>query len=375
MRVKTKDDVERIKESYSELSEIEIHAFNMKREGTKDEVMKNGGKRPIVFLWNHDKFVLSSFMFHAEDSPYRIEGEHILFDEQQLPFNDSVYIRLGNVLPYWYFRGPLGLFPTMNLIAEERNVLNTNFRPKCSGCDFCFYGYRAKDMKNLTVDKGYQIVEEESGIKDLSIINQISIVTGRFPSEKALKDYTTEIIQKGRKRGWKGRIFYIGSQFVTPEIIEEVINELGDPKKFRYAYTVERFTDRNLIMHGNKGQKDAEEILEDMKRIEEMGITPLEYTYIVGIENLDSFKKWAEKFVPFSKPHISLLRRTGIDSNELSRCNEYEERGVEYIADMRRHWLDLYGSEILGNNYANAWPFQLDFDINQYLKKDKTCHF
>lgn len=345
MTVINQADVERVRQSYPELSELEIHAINMKREGARDGILAaNGDKRPVAYLWDDGQFVLTSFMFNAEDSPYSIRDERILFDENELPFNNLVFARLGNTLPYWYFRGPFGLFPTMNAIPEERNMLNTNFHPRCNGCD-------------------------ESGLGDLSAIDQIAVVTGRFPTEEQLMEHILDVIRGAKNRGWNGHIFYIGSQIVSPEVVKQIVAELGGVEKFKYAYTVERFTDREAVMHGSKGRKNAGKILEDLRLLRGLGISRLEYIYIVGIEGLDDFRQYAEEFARYARPHISLLRRTGIGKNNLTICNEYQERGVEYVADMRRHWHALYNGPVIGNNFANAWPFPLDFDINHYIGK------
>ena len=37
-------------------------------------------------------------------------------------------------------------------------------------------------------------------------------------------------------------------------------------------------------------------------------ISKLEYTYIPGLDNLDDFRKGAEKLVSLARPHISIFR-------------------------------------------------------------------
>lgn len=352
------------KSKHPDISDVELHFYNMKYRGIIDPVMESGGDRPIFYLFDDKNFGLISFMF-SEDSPYESEDGRILFQEEGLPFRSIMFVRLGNTLPYYYFRGPLRQFPSL----YDDNILNVNFNPRCGGCDFCFYGYRAKQLENISPEQGFQEIEKETGLQDLSSLREIAVVTGRFKSEDMIKQHIFDVIDQAEERGFNGRIFYIGSQLVTPTNIEEILRRLGNnPERLRYAYTVERFYDRSSIMHGNKGQKTYPELLNDMKTIKDLGVRKLEYTYIVGIEDLDMFKRGAEALVPLAIPHISILRKTGQDANSLTMTKDYEKHGPDYTCQIRKHYEDLYGHKIIGNNFANLWLFPLsEFNLSAYL--------
>lgn len=233
---------EAVKSKYPDISGLELHFYNMKYRGIKDSVMESGGDRPIFYIFDNANFGLISFMFSEDDSPYRLEKDRILFQEEELPFESTMFVRLGNTLPYYYFRGPLGSFPSLH----DDNVLNVNFHPKCGGCDFCFYGYRTKQLENITPEQGFQ--------------------------------------------------------------------------------------------------------------------------KIVGIEDLDMFKKGAEALVPFATPHISIIRKTGQGANSLTMAKDYVELGPDHTCQIRKHYEELYGGRIIGNNFANIWLFPLsEFSLSSYL--------
>ncbi|OGE65009.1 hypothetical protein A3I48_02120 [Candidatus Daviesbacteria bacterium RIFCSPLOWO2_02_FULL_36_7] len=359
---------EAARSKHPDISELELHFYNMKYRGIKDPVMEAGGDRPILYVFDDANFGLISFMFSEGDSPYRLESDKILFQEEELPFKTKMFVRLGNTLPYYYFRGPLGMFPSLH----DDNVLNVNFHPKCGGCDFCFYGYRTKQLENIIPEQGFQRIEAETGLQDLSCLKEIAVVTGRFKSEDALKQHILGVIDKTEERGFDKRIFYIGSQLVTPADIEEISRRLGnDPNRFRYAYTVERFSDRSSIMHGSKGQKTYNKILNDIKGIKALGVAgQLEYTYIVGIEDLDRFREGAEALVPLATPHLSIIRKTGQGANSLTMSKDYIELGPDYTCQIRKHYEELYGGRIVGNNFANIWLFPLnEFNLSFYLDR------
>lgn len=208
----TEKNFEIVKNRHPNLSDLELHFYNMKYRGIKDPVMEAGGDRPIFYLFDDTNFGLISFMFSEDDSPYKLKAGRILFQEEELPFESNMFVRLGNTLPYYYFRGPIGSFPSLN----DDNVLNVNFHPKCGGCDFCFYGYRAKQLNNITPEQGFRKIETETGLQDLGSLKEVAVVTGRFKSEGALKQHILGVIDQAEERGFDKRIFYIGSQLVTP---------------------------------------------------------------------------------------------------------------------------------------------------------------
>lgn len=359
---------EATRNKHPDISELELHFYNMKYRGIKDPGMASGGDRPIFYMFDDANFGLISFMLSEDGSPYRLEKDRILFQEEELPFQSPMFVRLGNTLPRYYFRGPLGTFPSLH----DDNILNVNFHPKCGGCDFCFYGYRAKQLKNITPEQGFQKIEAETGFKDLGSLKEVAVVTGRFNSEDALKQHILDVIDQAEERGFDKRIFYIGSQLVTPADIEEISRRLGnDPNRFRYAYTVERFSDRRSIMHGSKGRKTYPEIVQGIKDIKDLGVVgTLEYTYIVGIEDLDAFKKGAEVLVPLATPHLSIIRKTGQGANSLTLAADYLELGPDYTCQVREYYEELYGGRIIGNNFANLWPFPLsEFNLLPYLDR------
>jgi len=356
---------ERAKSEYPDISDLELHFYNMKSNGITDSVMEAGGERPIFYIYDDNNFGLISFMF-SENSPYRTENGRILFNGHKLDFNSLLFTRLGNQLPYYYFRGPNGMFPSLH----DDRILNVNFHPKCGGCDFCQYGYRTEQLGNISSEEGFNRIKEETKIEDLGQIKEIAIVTGRFGSEDSMKKHVLDVISSSEERGFKGRIFYMGSELMSNASLSEILKRLGNnPERLRYAYTIEKFFNRSSIMHGIKGTKTYPEILEEIKYLNGTGlIGKLEYTYIVGVEDFDDFKRGSLELAEIALPHLSILRRTGQNSNLSTICRDYSENGAYYTCQVRKHYEELYGGKILGNNFANLWTFPLNqFDLSLYL--------
>lgn len=361
------NEIYQIREAHPNISDLELHFYNMKYHGFHDEELERGITRPIFYLYDDNNFSLISFMVPEHSSPYRFKNGEILYNGEELPFKTIKATHLGYKLPYYYFRGTISpLHPTL----DNENILNTNFNPQCTGCDFCLYGYRQRHLKNISAEKGIEMIKNETNMADFNDLKEIAIVTGRFPSETELKNHLTGIIDNSYENEFSGRILYIGSQLTSPEAISEVLHKLDKPEQFKYVYTVERFFDREKVMHGKKGKKTLPEIVEDVKCINSLGVKDLQYSYLVGIENLKEFKKGAEVFVPYATPHISIFRKTGLEANENTIAEDYKKFGAEFICQIREHYEELYGKKIIGNNFANLWPFPVDrIDISSYLEK------
>lgn len=361
-----KNEIEILKDKHSELTELELHFYNMKYHGAYEEELSKGETRPIFYMYDKDNFALISFMIAEIESPYKTNGKKMYYNGEKLPFENNVPTRLTNKLPYYYFRGPISLHPTL----DNENILNTSFNPKCKGCDFCFYGYRNKHLKNITPTEGLKLVQKETERKSFDFLDEIAIVTGRFVSEEKLTEHIIETVDFAADNGFDGKLLYIGSQLTTPKVITNILEKAGGPDKFEIVYTVERFFDREKIMHGTKGQKKCKEILQDIKVIRECGVQKLQYSYLVGIENLDEFKKGAEPLVEYATPHISIFRKTGLETNEMSIAKDYLKLGAEFTCQIREHYDDLYGRKIIGNNFANLWLFPRSrMDLSCYLNR------
>lgn len=362
-------NIEEVKDEFPEISYLDLHFFNMKYHGLNEKELKKGETRPIFYLHDDKSFFLISFMI-SEDSPYTAEGNEILYNGEELPFLSEKAIRSSQKLPYFYLRGPKSpMHPTI----DDENIINTGFNPKCSGgCDFCLYSYRNKHLTNITAETGLNMVMKERNLDSLKDFDEIAVVTGRFPSEEKLKDHLIDTIKYAKNNNFNGRLLYIGSQLTSPEHINEVVNELGDPSLLKYFFTVEKFYEREKIIHGSKGKKKIPEIIDNLKKIKDQGIDFLQYTYLVGIENIDNFMRGSEELADYAEPHISIFRKTGLEANEKTLSEDYINLGINYTIKMKKQLENLYGYEMIGNNYANLWPIPLKrFDLSQYREKIK----
>lgn len=339
--------------AYPYFSKLELHFFNLKYCGVKDKYLKESISRPIFEIWDNYHLAEIDFLVSDEDSPYEVQEERLLFRGEEFQLDHVLLDRSNLDMPYSYIRGPLGgdrACPTL----DDENLLNLNHHQCCSGCDFCAYGERSKNKQNQSVR---EIITESERKNPLASFKQVAFVTGCFPSEQVASYDFIEAIKVAKEKGFNGNFLYIGSQITDEKLLEEVIKEIGDVKKWEYAYTLERFTHRMEIMHGIKGKRTIKEMLEDLKRLKEAGIEKLQYTYLVGIEDLEDLKYYAEDFVPYATPHFSIFRKSGLKSNARCYAQDYLRMGASYTCEVRNYFKQIYGKEILGNNLANLWLF------------------
>lgn len=341
--------------AYPHLSKLELHFFNLKYCGIKDRLLKERVSRPIFEIWDDAHLVEIDFLVSEEDSPYEVREERLLFQGKEFQLESVLLNRSSLDMPYFYIRGPLGgdkACPTL----DDENLLNLNHHQCCSGCDFCAYGERFKNKMNRDVK---QVIEEAEKEHPLAYFKQIAFVTGCFASEQVTAHNFIEAIRASKEKGFNGHFLYIGSQITDESLLNSVIAEIDDPKKFEYVYTLERFTKRDIIMHGIKGKRTLNEMLEDLKRLKSLGVGLLQYTYLVGIENLEDLKYYAEAFVPYATPHFSIFRKSGLKSNAKCYAPDYLKMGAAYTCEVREYFRKIYGKEILGNNLANLWLFPI----------------
>ena len=346
-------DFRALKTLHPNYSDLELHFFNMKFLGLCDPLLDTKVSRPILELWDDKNLAEIDFLVDEKDSPYSINGEEVLFEGQKLPFTSYLLGRLSLDMPYFYVRGPLGgelACPTL----DDQNLLNLNHHQICSGCDFCSYGERNTNKINQSVEEILASAKKEHG---LDKFDQLAFVTGCFRDEEETCSHLVRAIKFANKSGFNGRVLYIGFQLTSDKVINTILRELKNPQRFEYVYTIERFTERSQIMHGPKGKKDIAELVSVIQKLSSYNFGNLQYTYLVGIEDLDPFYAHAPKLVPYATPHISIFRRTGLGLKAECFAKDYIAGGADYLCKVRDYFESLYGHQIIGNNLANLWLF------------------
>jgi hypothetical protein len=272
-----------------------------------------------------------------------------------LEFKVKFYPRIKSKKSYFYLRCDEEEVQTLGC----KKILNTNFNPRCNGCEFCSRGYDGYDSRNypsISIDQGFLMLHEAKiNFFDLS---EIAIVTGIFPSESKLVKHIVDMIKMAAEKGFSGDIFYLGCQLVTQsdiKMIMEIIKRYGC--RFRYAYTVELFS-KTCNLNKSKN-KSINQVLDELFIIRDSGVINLQFTYMPGLENLEEFIRVAPKFAGLASPHMSIFRPANKSQSKL-KARDFINDPVSYLCEMRSIVENLWGGPILGNNLGNLWPFPLD---------------
>lgn len=176
----------------------------------------------------------------------------------------------------------------------RRNVtsinLNTNLRTSCRGCEFCYAAYQISNgeyrlQKTEDFDNFFVGFMAKYNLSSLRTIKQLSIVTGCYPDCDELIDTILNLKESAEKRGFEGRIFYLGSQIIGANAISR-LSEIG---KFGLCFSVEVF-ERRDILRTNKQAIDLEQIKETLLMAKELGFDST-ISYVLGLESLEVVEK------------------------------------------------------------------------------------
>ena len=231
------------------------------------------------------------------ESNYQVNDNRLMFKDEMIvgevgtlteDFCDSSYSRRGGTV---------------------LNV-NPNARTSCRGCKFCYTAYQtARDKKKLTDRKSLEeffdkwLLSHE--LSDLSHVLQIAIVTGCFDSEQDVVNFLLLLNDVLKKYSFRGEIFYLGSQITTRESLEKLL----PIKKFGYCISLECFENREYFLRDKKRKFTLENIIDTLGTAKELGFRT-NFTYIVGLENLETIKRNFEKMIHYinSFPIINIFQ-------------------------------------------------------------------
>jgi len=343
---------------YPEIPDLDLHYYGMKGYGIKDEKIKKG--RPKFHLIDNLKLFSVVPLISSQDSPYRFEKDILTYNGKELPLKVKHIGRIGRNPSYFYYRGIQEWMPTL----DSETILSINFQPVCKGCDWCCREIE-KGMRNISPEQGVKILQEEGVI--LSDVDKITFVTGMYKNGEEVVDNILRTVDLTKRQGFKGRVLYIGSQIQNPSLVHNLIRGL-EGTSLKYAYTLETFTQRER-MHIKKNGS-LEEVLNILEGIRNSGVEDLEYSYMPGLDSIDSFYEWMPKFSKLAKPHLSIFRPAEDDQEKL-KDSQFIEDPTEYLCLMRLAFEKEHGGPIYQNNLASLWGFPRD-RINPLFLTDKT---
>lgn len=344
-------------------NEIDIHYLGMKTHGLKDSKIASG--RPVIHSVQEGKFYTYTPVLSTENSPYCVSDNRVFFDGEPLPFKHRLALRIDSENEYYYFRSIKYHTP----VLEDETILNLNFKTLCKGCKFCEKEREKKRLVSISPRQCIDLVIKENSLCSLEGIQKISIVTGLFGTEELALQAVLQSIRYACEMGFRGRVFYIGSELQSPNAIEAILSTMSSLGLgfFRYAFTVEKFAERERLMRGPKGRLSLAGIKEKLDVIRAAGVEHLEYAYMPGLDGLGDFEAGASVLAEVAKPHISIFRPVTEKQRELF-SPELASMGIEYFVRMRQFFEKIHGGPIFGNNLANLWHFPAE-RLNPKLTK------
>lgn len=266
---------------------------------------------------------------NREESPFLLNGDDIIFENQ--PFAKLVNLENDDCASS-YFR-------------KNKTVitLNSNRRSTCRGCKFCPNNLELNsEDDNLNTEekmlKHFHELLNDNNKKDLSFLERITVCTGCFNNEQNAVEHMLLVNKVAKGLNFDGTIHYIGSEIKSSDAMSTIKNNI---EKFMYTFTVECFTNRYLILRGNKASLTLEAYKKLMLKAMEHGFV-VNYIYILGLDDFEDIKKYMEELKYYVNyfPSINLFQPHVSDHNELISLDAMYK--IEYYLKTRAFLEQLY---------------------------------
>ena len=236
--------------------------------------------RFIAKLPTGEVFLLALTVTNNPLSQFEHNGTQVLFNG--IPVLEATQIEEDTCTDSYWRKG------------KHHLTLNSNSRSKCVGCDFCGTYSLTRDDEPLTNPESLRAkvlsLEDEIG-GDLLGLESIALVTGCFPTEKALIDHLFLLRSVFAEFGFAGELSYVGSQLRDQTAIREII--AGG--RFSYYLTIEAFERREQLMRRNKASLSVEKGREILNLAKSLG-ADTSFLYIAGLDSLEGLESGLVRF-------------------------------------------------------------------------------
>lgn len=274
----------------------------------------------------------------------------------------NFYLAIPTVEQSHYFFKNGGLFLNNHLIGKALGVtedfcdssyprrggtvlnINPNARTLCRGCKFCYTVFQIpRDRETMISETKLRnflknwLKEFEVG--DLSHLIQVAIVTGCFPNEKSVVEFLKVAKKVLNEFSFNEELFYFGSQITT----KKSLLELEGARPLGICFSLECFDPkhRQIFLRDIKRKLHLETVKKLMIFAQKMGIR-VNFSYIVGLESLDTLKKGFSEFLPYvnSFPIVNVFQahrgQKVLRHKEANKIEYYiKARGI--IEDVFKH--------------------------------------
>lgn len=335
------------------LTPLDFHYLALKCHGIQDTDIRHG--RPSWNLFDDTHLYHITFRVHDEETPYITNGQSISLSGNDLPLGHLFVERVPTIDGrYYYLRHTDFLTPSL----DDEYVLNINHLRQCTSCSFCqfpIYQHQSNVDPIMVLDTF--LYRED--VSNLSGISEIAVVTGCFGNDEKCIEALETIVRHAATHGFRGKLLYMGYEIISPTHVTRLLRciEDADLAGLHLILTVECFEHRGTRMNGRKSEHSLSEVVRTLRNLKENGIASLEYAYIPGLDDYDTFTRGAELIGDVAKPHLCIFSPWRDGQRWQGACLDYRREGVLYLAKMRAFLEKLYEKPLLGNNLGNLWPF------------------
>jgi hypothetical protein len=253
---------------------------------------------------------------------------------------------------------------------------NPNSRSSCAGCDFCYTSrLTPNDAQRINTGTDLKISLENwmktADLSDLSHLVRIAVVTGNYKDSDNLFQFLLELKRVVQEYKFNGEIFYLGSQIVKPDQLQQLV----EIQPFAICFSLETFERRDLLRRDKKALT-----LDDAHKAMDYALGlghQVNYSYIVGMESLQVLGRHTSRFMTCINrfPIFNIFQRHKFQGSTLM---DPTADSLEYFLNARRICERLFSKTNLRpipwENYRSLWSLTFDKEMLYGIRTPYGAH-